>query len=173
MSLTKGTYIRVILSFYENIEDILDSRISPMKLNLLFSLLPIKHYGLIFLFLNGYILSLNISTIVRWNCVRATFFGIFISMSRKRCIYLAQTSNSKRVLCWPNLTSRSMLHGDNTTGCRMLEMTEVKHRRCSNYSTSFVSEQKVRLIKCHWLEIHCREKRISLISDAEIDCAFQ
>lgn len=65
MSLTKGTYIRVILSFYENIEDILDSRISPMKLNLLFSLLPIKHYGLIFLFLNGYILSLNISTIVR------------------------------------------------------------------------------------------------------------
>lgn len=173
MSLTKWMYTRVISSFYENIEDILDSRISPIKLNFLFSLLAIKHYCLIFLFLNGYVLFLNFLTIVRWNCDVLRFFGIFISMSRKRCIYLAQTSNSKRVLCWPNLTSRSMLHGDNTTGCRMLEMTEVKHRRCSNYSTSFVSEQKVRLIKCHWLEIHCREKRISLISDAEIDCTFQ
>lgn len=65
MSLTKWMYTRVISSFYENIEDILDSRISPIKLNFLFSLLAIKHYCLIFLFLNGYVLFLNILTIVR------------------------------------------------------------------------------------------------------------
>lgn len=65
MSLTKGTYIRVISSFYENIEDILDSRISPIKLHFSFSLLAIKHYCLIFLFLNRYVLFLNILTIVR------------------------------------------------------------------------------------------------------------
>lgn len=98
MSLTKWTYIRVISSFYENIENILDSRISPIKLNFLFSLLAIKHYCLIFLFLNGYVLFLNILTIVRWNC-DVLPFSVFSFRCRENGAFTSPKHRTRSVCC--------------------------------------------------------------------------
>lgn len=70
---------------------------------------------------------------------------------------------SKCMLCWPSLidrdSTRTML-----LGCRMLEMTEVKHRRCSNYSTRLRFRAESTFNQVPSLEDSLWENRISPIS---------
>lgn len=114
----------------------------------------------------------KIATIIRGKCEDQTVSLDILIFGDGKVVHLPRSNIrlSKCMLCWPTLidrySTRTML-----LGCRMLEMTEVKHRRCSNYSTlGFVSEQKVRLIKCHRLKIRyekiefCRYWKLIVLS---------
>lgn len=104
-----------------------------------------------------------ISTIIRYSSyfIWFSFFFFFLLRYRESGAFNSPKHWIRNVCC----VNRISLNDRCSTGtilqdagCRMLEMTEVKHRRCSNYSTSFVSESKVRLIKCHWLKIRDGER---------------
>ena len=106
-----------------------------------------------------------ISTIIRYSSYFIWFsFFFFFDYDIAKAVHLTRPNiefEMRVVLTESHSTidaPRGQYYRMQDAGCRMLEMTEVKHRRCSNYSTSFVSESKVRLIKCHWLKIRDGER---------------
>lgn len=115
----------------------------------------------------------KIATIIRGNCEGQTRFPRYFDFGVGKVVHLPRSNIqlSKCMLCWPSLidrdSTRTML-----LGCRMLEMTEVKHRRCSNYSTRLRFRAENTFNQVPSVEDSLWENRISPISGVEIDCTF-